>query len=91
MTNELTIIVTRNDGWWTATCKEIDCSGLADSEEAAVTNLFRSLAATMASRMSRIFRAEEAKVTRVARGTNMPLQEIRQVRIPMPSADLACA
>lgn len=47
MNPRLTVLVTSNDGWWTAICEELDCAGSGPSQNTALENVAVSLSSAV--------------------------------------------
>lgn len=92
MKNEIEVVLSHNDGWWTATCEGMEGTGAGSSREEAMKNLMLVVYSQFASRALRALHdpVRVRNVLSVSRGGperfSWPYDRIERVDVPLVSA-----
>lgn len=62
MNIQVNILLSHNDGWWTATCDTVDCCGAGASREDAINNLMLTVCSHFLSGALRALKAPSERV-----------------------------
>lgn len=91
MKNEIEVVLSHNDGWWTATCEGMEGAGAGPSREEAMKNLMLVVYSQVSGRALRALHdpSRVRDVLAAARGgparSPWPFDRIERVGVPLAS------